>query len=89
MVKDKGKDKKDKKPKVNPELEGFELEINEFGEIISNYDVDKINEFLNKHVDDKKLKGDANDEEPLEEEKEKEEQEEKEKQEDKEKEEEE
>ena len=44
------------KPKVNPELEGFEIKINEFGEIISNYDMNKIYKFLNKHMDDKKLK---------------------------------
>jgi len=44
------------KPQVHEELEGFELRINEFGEIKSNVDVSKLNEFLNKHVDDKKFK---------------------------------
>ncbi|MTI31856.1 hypothetical protein [Xanthovirga aplysinae] len=44
-------------PKVNPELNGFEIKINTFGEIKSNYNIDKINEFLNKEVDDKKLRG--------------------------------
>lgn len=44
------------KPKVNPELEGFDISINSFGEIKSNYDLDKLNEFLNKNVDDKKLR---------------------------------
>lgn len=44
------------KPQVHEELEGFELSINEFGEIKSNVDVSKLNEFLNKHVDDKKFK---------------------------------
>jgi len=48
--------KDDKKAKVHPELEGLEVYIDEFGEIKTNYDIDKINEFLNKHVDDKKLR---------------------------------
>jgi hypothetical protein len=43
-------------PKVNPELKGFDIKIDSFGEIKSTYDIDKINEFLNKHVDDKKLR---------------------------------
>src|ERR1022692_4214964 len=42
-------------PKVHTDLEGLDLRINEFGEIISNIDVDKINEFLTKSVPDKKL----------------------------------
>lgn len=41
---------------VHPELEGFEIGINSFGEIVSNFDIDKINAFLNKNVADKKLK---------------------------------
>lgn len=55
------KKKKDKKkeiknsPKVNPDLEGFEIKIDQFGEIKSSYNIDKINEFLNKNVEDKKL----------------------------------
>ncbi len=44
------------KPQVNPELEGFDIKINSFGEIKSNFDIDRINEFLNDHVDDKKLR---------------------------------
>ena len=43
-------------PKVNPELDGFDIKIDTFGEIKTNYDVDKINQFLNRHVDDKKLR---------------------------------
>ena len=43
-------------PKVNPELDGFDIKIDTFGEIKTNYDVDKINKFLNRHVDDKKLR---------------------------------
>ena len=44
------------KPQVNKDLEGYEIQINEFGEIISNFNVDKLNNFLNKNVADKKLK---------------------------------
>jgi len=43
------------KAKVHQELSGFEVTINEFGEIRSNMKVEKINEFLNKNVEDKKL----------------------------------
>lgn len=46
--------KKDK-PTVSPELEGFNVEIDSFGELKTSYDIDKINEFLNKNVEDKKL----------------------------------
>lgn len=49
--------KKEKKtPKVNPELEGFEVNINSFGEIKSSLKIDELNQFLNKNVEDKKLK---------------------------------
>lgn len=53
----KKKDEKGKKenPKVNPDLKGFEIKIDSFGEIKSSLDIDKINEFLNKNVEDKKL----------------------------------
>ncbi len=51
----KKKDKKGK-PEVHEDLEGFEIRINEFGEIISNLNVDKLNEFLNENVEDKKLR---------------------------------
>jgi hypothetical protein len=43
------------KPKVHKELQGFDVSIDTFGEIRSNMDIEKINEFLNKNVDDKKL----------------------------------
>ena len=38
------------------DLDGFDIRINSFGEITSTIDIDKINQFLNKHVDDKKLR---------------------------------
>ena len=43
------------RPKVHKELQGFDVSIDSFGEIRSNMDIEKINEFLNKNVDDKKL----------------------------------
>lgn len=49
------KEKSDKKPKVNPDLKGFDIEIDSFGEIKTNFNIDKINEFLNQNVEDKKL----------------------------------
>ncbi len=52
--------KNDEKPRVHPELEGFEIRINPLGEVTSSYDIDKINLFLNRHVEDKKFR-DRND----------------------------
>lgn len=56
MSKKRPKKKTKGKPKVNKELEGFDIEIDAFGEIKTNYDINKINEFLNREVDDKKLR---------------------------------
>jgi len=56
------KKKTEKKPKVHDELEGFEMKINTFGEITSNFEVDKINDFLDENVPDKKF---SDKEEPL------------------------
>jgi hypothetical protein len=50
------KKKSPKKPKVNSQLEGFDIRINRFGEIESSYSIDELNKFLNKNVEDKKLK---------------------------------
>jgi len=44
------------KPRVHKELDGFDIQINTFGEIVTSFEIDKINEFLNKTVDDKKLR---------------------------------
>lgn len=41
---------------IHKDLKGFDIHINELGEIVSNLNVDKINEFLNRSVNDKKLK---------------------------------
>lgn len=50
------KKKKNTDPKVHEDLKGFKMDINSFGEISSSFSIDKINEFLNKNVEDKKLK---------------------------------
>jgi hypothetical protein len=47
---------KKEKARVNSQLEGFDVSIDPFGEIKSSFSIDKINEFLNKNVEDKKLK---------------------------------
>lgn len=44
-----------KKAKVHSELDGLDITINEFGEIKTNYDINRINDFLNEKVKDKKL----------------------------------
>ncbi|MFY0599585.1 MAG: hypothetical protein JXR03_07925 [Cyclobacteriaceae bacterium] len=44
------------KPKVNKDLKGFDIAIDSFGEIKSSLSIDQINQFLNKNVDDKKLR---------------------------------
>lgn len=44
-----------KKPRVHKDLDGFEMSIDSFGEIHSNLNIEKLNEFLDKNVDDKKL----------------------------------
>ena len=38
------------------DLENFDIKINEFGEVSSNIDIDKLNTFLNENVEDKKFK---------------------------------
>lgn len=44
------------KPRVHKDLEGFDIQINSFGEIVTSFEIDRINQFLNKTVDDKKLR---------------------------------
>lgn len=41
-----------KKKKVQQE---FDININEFGEVTSNISIDRINDFLNRELQDKKL----------------------------------
>jgi len=54
MSKEKEKGKK-KRSRVHDKLKGFEIEINEFGERVSNRSIEEINRFLNEEVEDKKL----------------------------------
>lgn len=56
MAKKKVNPDENDKPRVHKELEGFDIQINSFGEITTSFDIDKINQFLNKTVDDKKLR---------------------------------
>ena len=51
------KKKKRVKAKVHEELKGFDIKINPFGELQSNFNVDKINDFLNENVEDPKVIG--------------------------------
>ena len=43
-------------PEAHDNLPGFDIKINEFGQIISTLPVDRLNAFLDKNVEDKKLK---------------------------------
>lgn len=47
--------KKQVKPRVHKDLSGFEVSIDQFGELSSNLPIEKLNDFLNENVDDKKL----------------------------------
>ena len=41
--------------RVNPELKGLDIRVNEFGEIEANIAIEKLNDFLDQNVIDKKL----------------------------------
>ncbi|SNT19835.1 hypothetical protein SAMN05421640_2805 [Ekhidna lutea] len=47
---------KKEKARVHKDLDGLELNVDSFGEISSNMPIDQLNKFLNKNVEDKKLK---------------------------------
>lgn len=47
--------KKQGKPRVHKDLDGLEVSIDQFGELKSNMDIEKINNFLDTNVKDKKL----------------------------------
>ena len=51
----KKKNDPDKKARVHKELEGFEIKVNPLGEITSTYTIEEVNQFLNRHVRDKKI----------------------------------
>ncbi|WP_436517730.1 hypothetical protein [Ekhidna sp. To15] len=47
---------KKEKARVHKDLDGLELKVDSFGEISSSMPIDELNKFLNKNVEDKKLK---------------------------------
>lgn len=47
---------KSSKRHTHNKLEGFEVKINSLGEIISTLDIDEINRFLDKRIEDKKIR---------------------------------
>ncbi len=47
--------KKQGKPRVHKDLSGFEVSIDQFGELKTSMNIEKINKFLDANVDDKKL----------------------------------
>lgn len=49
------KKKDPNKAQIHKDLKGFEIHINEFGEIITNRPIDELNDFLDEKVKDKKL----------------------------------
>ena len=49
------KEKKSKQGKVHAELGSFEVSVTEFGEIGGTLNIDKLNNFLDENVEDKKL----------------------------------
>jgi hypothetical protein len=50
------------KAEFHDDLEGFDIHINEFGEMISNMNIDKINAFLNSQIEDRKLQDNSEEE---------------------------
>lgn len=49
-------DKRKDKAQVHKDLDGLEINVNEFGEIKINKSNEELNTFLDKNVEDKKLK---------------------------------
>ncbi len=51
------------RPPFHESLRGFDIRVNSFGEMESTFDIERLNDFLNKEVHDKKLDNPVNDEE--------------------------
>ncbi len=51
--------KKKQGSKVHKDIKGFDIQINQFGELRSNLNVEDINRFLDRHVSDKKVRDQA------------------------------
>lgn len=47
--------KREEESKVNPELKGLDIRVNELGEIEANISIEKLNDFLDRNVKDRKL----------------------------------
>ncbi|MCS7077746.1 MAG: hypothetical protein NZ455_13640 [Bacteroidia bacterium] len=43
------------KARIHKDLKNFDIQINEFGEVSHTLDIDELNNFLNRNVQDKKL----------------------------------
>lgn len=46
---------KSTRPSFHENLKGFDIKVNTFGEMESTFEIDRLNEFLNQEVPDKKL----------------------------------
>lgn len=47
--------KKDGEASVHSDLKGFQIKVNEFGEMETNLPIDQLNDFLDKNAEDKKI----------------------------------
>jgi len=63
MKKKKTPPTKTSRPSFHERLKGFDIKVNEFGEMESNFEIDKLNQFLNEEVEDKKIGKKKNEEE--------------------------
>ncbi len=50
---------KKEKPKVNPKLEGLDIYVNEFGQVVKDFDLNQVNKFLTETVKDKKFENEG------------------------------
>lgn len=56
-------DPKHNRPSFHEKLSGFDIRVNPFGEMESNFEIDQLNKFLNEEVADKKIGNKPEDEE--------------------------
>jgi hypothetical protein len=57
MTSNKNKKTKKQKMSLHPQLDSFEIKINQFGEVVATYDLNRLNQFLDTQVEDKKFRG--------------------------------
>lgn len=50
---------KPKSEKKSSKLNDIDIQVNELGQIVRNFDIDKINQYLNENVPDKKFTEDS------------------------------